>query len=382
MTITSTNTYTTPASTAKLTDARINVNNSLDALLTNFYSASAPTLYNFSSDGTSIDPPLGTLFISANTNSLYRKVDSSSLLYANPTGTYGNQNFTRRGVSYRVEPNAVAANANIGSYEIGELFYAISEDSVYYKNATNQLSKLIGVGGSNVTIENGSVTPAKLSSNSSIQYDTVGRLTLGNTYIDTSANLVIFGGAAQSPLHIKLYPSTHATSRRAAIEVDDWAVIQDINLTGAKDFALYQKSTSTNRFYVSPTGNVGFSTVSPIATVDVSGTFNTSKANVVSQTLTETSPLVWNTVSGRVATLSLTGNITINNPINLKVGTYVLIVINTSDGTKNITWAGDKFKWTAGVTPPASNANNARDIYSFIYDGTYMYGAQIPDIRV
>lgn len=382
MSITTTNTYITPASTAKLTDARINTNNSLDALLTNFFSASAPTLHNFSSDGTAIDPPLGTLFVSANTNALYRKVDSSSQLYANPTGAYGNQNFTRRGVSYRVESNITAANANIGSYEIGELFYAISEDSVYYKNATNQLSKLIGVGGSNVNIENGSVTPAKLSSNSSIQYDAVGRLTLGNSYIDTSANLVIFAGSEQSPIHVKLFPSTHTTSRRAAIDVDDWSVLQDINLSGTKDFAVYQKSTSTTRFYISSTGNVGFNTSSPVATLDVNGTFNTSKANVVSQTLTETSPLTWNTAAGRVATLSLTGNITINNPINLKVGTYVLIVINTSEGAKTITWSGDKFKWTAGVAPPSSNANNARDIYSFVYDGTYMYGASIPDIRI
>lgn len=84
--------------------------------------------------------------------------------------------------------------------------------------------------------------------------------TSGNTTIrnntQVQGNLTVSTGSAQFGTALGILPSTHATSRRASITLDDWLIHQDTAGNGTKDFALYQVSTAANRIAVSATGVV------------------------------------------------------------------------------------------------------------------------------
>lgn len=118
------------------------LNASLKTLLSNFNSKAAPSNNNLIIGNAKTIPPNGTLFVSEETHSLYRKVNVSSGIYSSPTGTYGSRDFTRRGISYRVEPSLSAATANTSAYETGESLYTILEDDFYYKNSNGILASI------------------------------------------------------------------------------------------------------------------------------------------------------------------------------------------------------------------------------------------------
>jgi len=110
------------------------------------------------------------------------------------------------------------------------------------------------------------------------------------------------------------------------------------------------------------------------------GTVSTAQANVLSQTLTDGSTVSWNTADGQIAYLTLGGNRTVSNPTNLKVGTYILHLIQDGTGNRTVTW-GSSFKWVAGVAPVLSTGSGKRDLFSFVSDGTNLYGSYLPDVR-
>jgi uncharacterized protein (DUF2141 family) len=124
-------------------------------------------------------------------------------------------------------------------------------------------------------------------------------------------------------------------------------------------------------------------TVTQNFTVSGNTTINgttTDKSNALSQTLTDGATISWDTSLGRVATVTLAGNRTIAAPTNLKVGTYILNIIQDATGSRTMTWNA-VFKWTAGVAPPLTTTAAARDIFSFFSDGTNLYGSFLPDVK-
>lgn len=111
----------------------------------------------------------------------------------------------------------------------------------------------------------------------------------------------------------------------------------------------------------------------------VSGT-TTDLSNTLSQTLTDGATINWNLASGRIATVTLGGNRTMAAPTNLKVGTYILTVIQDGTGSRTITW-NSVFKWPAAVAPVLTTTANRRDILTFVSDGTNLYGSYLSDVR-
>jgi hypothetical protein len=125
-------------------------------------------------------------------------------------------------------------------------------------------------------------------------------------------------------------------------------------------------------------GNTTFSNTS--GTNKFFGTIDVTNANYLSQTLTDGATISWNTTLGSVATVTLGGNRTFAAPTPLKVGTYILHVIQDGTGSRTITWNA-VFKWTAAVAPVLTTTASRRDIITFICDGTNMYGSYMPDVR-
>jgi hypothetical protein len=131
---------------------------------------------------------------------------------------------------------------------------------------------------------------------------------------------------------------------------------------------------------IDASGNVGIRTFSPIAALDVSGSFSVAKANALNQTLTDGATINWDTSLGQVATVTLSGNRILNNATNLRVGTYILHVIQDGVGGRTLSFQRG-YKFTANVIPTLTSAAGSRDMFSFVSDGTNLYGAFIPDVR-
>ena len=124
------------------------------------------------------------------------------------------------------------------------------------------------------------------------------------------------------------------------------------------------------------TGSAGYA---PTASPTFTGTV-TINANVSNQTLTDGATISWDVSLGAVATVTLGGNRTIAAPTNLKVGTYILHVVQDATGSRTLTWNA-VFKWPAAVAPTLTTTGSRRDIISFVCDGTNLYGSFLPDVR-
>ena len=111
------------------------------------------------------------------------------------------------------------------------------------------------------------------------------------------------------------------------------------------------------------------------------GTVSHAQSNILAQTLSFASPITWNIASGQIATVTLTANTTISNPTNLKIGYYMLNVLQDATGSRFITSWGSVYKWPAAIAPTLTTTANSRDVMSFFSDGTNLYGTYINDVR-
>ena len=117
-----------------------------------------------------------------------------------------------------------------------------------------------------------------------------------------------------------------------------------------------------------------------INNISLTGNINPGTVNITTQTLTDGANISWNMATAAVASVTLGGNRYMNTPTNLKVGTLVLHVNQDSTGGRTLTWS-PVFKWPAGVAPVLTTTGSRKDIFSFICDGTNLYGSYLPDVR-
>jgi hypothetical protein len=89
--------------------------------------------------------------------------------------------------------------------------------------------------------------------------------------------------------------------------------------------------------------------------------------------LTDGATINWNLNTQQVASVTLAGNRTLAAPTNIQAGgTYILFV--RQDGTGNRTLTLDS-AYRFSATPTLSTAANAIDIFSFVSDGTSLFGS-------
>jgi len=231
----------------------------------------------------------------------------------------------------------------------------------------------------------------------------LGPLTTGNTItIGTAAYFVANGNlgiGTASPggkldvlagnAYFTVAPSTYTSAVVGPRPAGDGisSFILQANSTAGNKFdssssglIVYVNNNSNIHSTFATNGNFGIGTTSPAATLDVVGTVNTSKANTLNQTLTDGATITWDTSLGQIATVTLAGNRTMAAPTNLKVSTYILHVIQDVTGSRTLTW-NSVFKWPAGVAPVLSTGANKRDVFTFVSDGTNLYGSFLPDVR-
>jgi len=236
-------------------------------------------------------------------------------------------------------------------------------------------------------------TPGVINVNTAAQYTWsntqtfTNTITFNSTIVGTVNNALNLGGTAASG-----YQTTAGLSGNVATLTSNNAT----NLNG-QPASYYTNATNINTgtlaWAQAPTNTVntsgaftytGISThsanVNINATLVVNGTVSTAKANIQSQTLSDGATISWDTSLGQIATVTLAGNRTVAAPTNLKIGTYLLHVYQDATGGRTLTW-NSVFKWTAAVAPPLTSAANAHDVFTFVSDGTNLYGSFIPDVR-
>jgi hypothetical protein len=203
-----------------------------------------------------------------------------------------------------------------------------------------------------------------------------------NSYMQTTlagANVAVGAGANS---YANLVWSRSNTYVQTTIAGANTAVGTGANTVSvaafAKANAALANATTTYVGNLTIIGNTVIGTTS--STMNVVGRVSTAGANVLSQTLTDGVTITWDTASGQIATVTLAGNRTMAAPTNLRVGTYILHVIQDGVGGRTLGW-NSVFKWTAGVAPVLTTAANRRDVFSFVCDGTNLYGSFLPDVR-
>tara|TARA_R100001510_G_scaffold48112_1_gene45716 strand:+ start:1379 stop:3346 length:1968 start_codon:yes stop_codon:yes gene_type:complete len=104
----------------------------------------------------------------------------------------------------------------------------------------------------------------------------------------------------------------------------------------------------------------------------------TKTQNFNATTLTDASTIAWDTSSNQVTSVELTSGVgnsrAFGAPTNLiDGGVYVLMVKQDSTGSRTIGPWNAVFKWAAGRTPTLTTAASAKDIFTFLSDGTNLY---------
>jgi hypothetical protein len=98
----------------------------------------------------------------------------------------------------------------------------------------------------------------------------------GNVVLSNSPTLetpTISSGNTQYPSSIVINPTTNVTSKRAAIWMGNWGLLQDFNGDGTQNFSMTQNYSGTypTRFFIDTEGKVGIGNSVPTEKLEVSG---------------------------------------------------------------------------------------------------------------
>ena len=281
-------------------------------------------------------------------------MDASVNSYVAAVGTAGN-NYTNR----------VGSSAN--AYASATYVTAVSGTS----------GRVTSSGGLTPTIDlatAGAGAASYSSGISALTVDAYGRLTsvtgsAGYITNSISTNFTTTGRFIGGALQFDSYGNWNGGSAGGAAICNDNSSYQTLMIVGNNSGGGNRRVKVWDDFYVN--GSI----VSPV----ISGTVNIQAA-IANYSLTDGANIAWDLNSGQVATVTLGGDRTMNAPSNLRVGTFILHVYQDGTGSRTLTW-NSIFKWPAGVAPVLTTTANRHDIFSFICDGTNLYGSYLPDVR-
>ena len=98
----------------------------------------------------------------------------------------------------------------------------------------------------------------------------------------------------------------------------------------------------------------------------------TAQQNFNATTLTFDATQDWNLSANQVCKLTLTANTTFDAPTNQVDGSvYVITIIQDGTGSRTAGW-NTVFKFAGGTVPTLTTTASAKDVLTFVSDGTNM----------
>lgn len=128
----------------------------------------------------------------------------------------------------------------------------------------------------------------------------------------------------------------------------------------------YRKRTATSATTIDPaddpTNWKNISSVDPVAAalVDTAGVF------------------AWDAGAVQIPTVTLTGTRSITAPTNLKIGTYIMHIVQDATGNRGFTLDLTVYKFAGNVQPSIGLGANERTVVSMVSDGTKLYCSYQP----
>ena len=92
------------------------------------------------------------------------------------------------------------------------------------------------------------------------------------------------------------------------------------------------------------------------------------------QALTSAGTVAWNANTAQVATLTLGHNATMASATNHASGGVYIMRVTQASAPKTLAWSTG-YKWPGASAPVMTSTAGAVDIFTFVSDGTYMYGS-------
>ena len=140
------------------------------------------------------------------------------------------------------------------------------------------------------------------------------------------------------------------------------------------DTAFIFANTDGSLIYMTQAGNqTNISAAASGASTTEENTF-TAQQYFDDQALTSGTAVSWNANTAQVATLTLGHNATMSNATNHKSGGVYILRVTQSSSPKTLAW-GTSYKWPGNTAPVMTATASAVDVFTFVSDGTYMYGS-------
>ena len=322
------NVFNLPQATDTIYASRPLLNDSMQALLQNFYSVVPPTANSVVIDGVQ-GLQSGMLWVQAGNANI-----SSRVFVYDPTAT-----------SHPLYPGFTRSGLGV-----------VSQNTL--SDATNALSNGYLQAGELITIKN-------LDRVYLVKHDLSGLVDLGSNGAVEEANNANYLGGANSSQYVRSDISSNVSANLT------------ITATGSLRLANLTASVITGDTYLStPTGNLQFSASNTAPFLTVNGTFKSKGYTETTVQLTGTTPTI-DCSAGNIFYISLTGATTFafsNVPSYSTTYTATAIITANASSAYNITWPA-AVRWPGGVTP-IRPAEGETDIYNLttLDNGVTWYG--------
>jgi hypothetical protein len=193
-----------------------------------------------------------------------------------------------------------ARAANPSFSDFSTFWYNTAGNSVNARNTatTNGAQTFFGNQYFNDNVGIGTTTPA-------VKLDVVGDGRVSGKITVSSPGSSFATGPNAGDAALSIFPSTHATSRRAGLNLGSWIILQDINQSGLLDWSLYGGSTpglalnvKTDKTFwalgnAQIDGTVGIGYPAPSAKLHVLGTAGTNFSSAVAKFYVNSAEGIW-----------------------------------------------------------------------------------------
>ena len=96
--------------------------------------------------------------------------------------------------------------------------------------------------------------------------------------------------------------------------------------------------------------------------------------NFNATTLNSGTSIAWNLAENQVTRLVLSTNGTLSDPSNKVDGATYILIVSQGTGTNTLSFHSN-YKWPGGNQPTLTSGSGKTDIFTFVSDGTYLFGA-------